>query len=352
MPEFNLENCKKLHDFEFLFKRPAQVQFDLTNKCNLNCIYCYNKYNLLEKNELTDEDLKLINKKIIEQLNPLYVSFSGGEPLTRSNILIELANSLKKNNIKVHLNTNLLLINEEIAKKINEIKFDKINVNIDSLDKQDEIRGGKNLLKKLFSSLDILEKYVDKKIISIACVINKLNYKDIYKIASLVKEKGYMELHLLDMIPCDDSKIKYTLSKKEWLEFYEIYKNIKNLNIKIKPNHALIFLSESNRIRIPFCMAGRFKMVITANGNIVPCNYFKSNNFICGNALEDNLMNVWTNSTIMKKFRYFMPKEEKCIKCKLVDLCTGGCRAFAETLLGDAFRGDPYCVIQGLRDEK
>lgn len=351
-PKFDLNNSKKLSDFEYLFTRPAQVQFDLTNKCNLDCVYCYNKDNCFKKRELNNDELRIINKKIINQLNPLYVSFSGGEPLIRAEILLELADSLKRNGIKVHLNTNLLLINKLIAKRIGEIGFDKINVNIDSLNKQNEIRGGKDLLKKLFDSLELLEKYFDKNKISIACVVNKLNYKEIFELASFVKKRDYMELHLLDMIPCGESRHKYILSKKEWREFYTIYQKIKKLDIKIKPNHALIFLNELDRIKIPFCMAGRFKMVITASGYIVPCNYFKSEKFLCGNALTDDLLKVWKDSSVMKKFRYFIPKEDKCSKCDLLRLCTGGCRAFADKLLGDPFRGDPYCVIYGLRDGK
>lgn len=346
------DNVSKFDKFKILFSRPAQVQIDITNKCNLNCLYCYNKTNSLSDKELSDDELKQVITKVINELNPLYVSFSGGEPLLRSELLIQLIQKLKEKNIGVHLNTNSLLMTKDIAKKLGELKVDKININIDSLTCQDKLRGGKDLLKKTFNSLEILKKYFPKERISIACVITKLNYKNCLEIAKFVKKEGLMEIHLLDMIPCERSAMDIFLSKEEWLEFFKIYKEIKNMNVKIKPNHALLFLGEfETKVKIPFCMAGRFKMVITADGKIVPCNYFKNKEFICGDALKDNLLELWQNSEIMNKFRYFIPKEEKCQKCNLINLCTGGCRALAFKISGDAFKADPYCLTCNLKDE-
>jgi len=350
--ESNIANKNKLNEFDHLFVRPAQVQIDITNRCNLNCIYCYNKTNSLDKQELSDNALRKVISKVINELNPLYVSFSGGEPLLRSKLLLELIEKLKEKNIGVHLNTNSLLITEDNAKELAKLKVDKININIDSLTCQDELRGGKDLLSKTFNSLEILKKYFPKEKISIACVITKLNYKNCLEIAKFVKKEGLMEIHLLDMIPCEKSATNLFLSKEEWLEFFRIYKEIRNMGVKIKPNHALLFLGEfENQVKIPFCMAGRFKMVITADGKIVPCNYFKNKEFICGDSIKDNLLEVWQKSEIMNKFRYFIPKENKCQKCKLVNLCTGGCRAMALKMSGDAFKADPYCITYNLKDE-
>lgn len=346
------KNKEFFSQFERLFIRPIQVQVDLTNLCNLNCVYCYNKENSLKGKELSDKELSVVISKIIKELNPLYVSFSGGEPLLRKDCLFRLSKKLKENGIQVHLNTNSLLITEEIAKLLNELKIDKININIDSFKKQDSMRGGEKLIDKTLNSLNILKKYFPKEKISIASVITKLNYSDLLEIAEYVKREGFMEIHLLDMIPCEQSSKKLFLSKEEWNQFYDIYRKIKEMGIKIKPNHALLFLKEFEEyVKIPFCMAGRFKMVITADGKIVPCDYFKKSKFVCGNALNDNLLDVWQNSYIMNKFRYFIPKENKCQKCKLVNLCTGGCRAMSLHILGDAFKADPYCLIYDLKND-
>jgi len=345
-------NRSRFKDFEHLFVRPMQVQVDLTNRCNLNCLYCYNKKNLLKGKELTDYEFHNFIDKLILQLNPYYVTFSGGEPLLRKELLFELSKKLKDNNIEVHLNTNSLLITEEIAKKLTELNIDKININIDSFKKQDLLRGGNELIHKTLRSLNILKKHFPPSKISIAVVITTLNYKDLLEIAKFVKEEGFMEIHLLDMIPTEESSMQFFLSKQQWLEFFDIYQKIKELGVHIRPNHALLFLKEFEEyVKIPFCMAGRFKLVITADGNIVPCNYFKKQEYVCGNVLEINLLDVWQNSELLNKFRYFIPEDNKCSKCKSINLCSGGCRAMSLFVLGDAFKADPYCITYGLNDE-
>ena len=345
-------NKPKFSNFEKIFERPYHVQVDLTNKCNLNCVYCYNKKNSLGKKDLSDKKYKLLIKKIIKELNPVYVSFSGGEPLLKANLFFELARELKKKNIKVHLNTNSLLLTEKIAKELNKIRVDKVNINIDSFNSQDKLRGGKKLIEKTLKSIDTLKQNFPKEKISIACVITNLNYKDILEIAKYVKKQGFMEIHLLDMIPCEPCAKKLFLTKEQWKEFYKTYKKIKRMGIKINPNHALLFLKEFEKyVKIPFCMAGRLKMVISANGKIIPCNYFRTKKFVCGNALKGNLLEKWQNSPILKTFRYFLPKEEKCQKCKLINLCTGGCRAMSFFIEGDLFKADPYCLKYNLKDD-
>lgn len=344
---------KVFKKFEKLFVRPGSVQVDLTNRCNLNCIYCYNRANLLDSNrkELSDKEWEFVVAKIIKQLNPLTVTFSGGEPFLRFRLMLKLAKKLKENDIYVHINTNGLLIDADKAKALKKFDIDQLNINIDSFKKQDFLRGGKRLIPKLSKSLKNLKKYFYSQGISISCVVNKLNYREILDIADFVRVNDFKEIHFLDMIPCMATDKNFLLSKKEWLEFFELCKKVKDMDIQIRPNHALLFLAEFKKIvKFPFCMAGRFKMVITASGQIVPCNYFKKKEFLCGNVLKDDLLKVWKNSPIMKKFRYFIPKEKKCQNCEFFKLCTGGCRALALTILGDAFKADPYCLLYNLKN--
>ena len=102
--------------------------------------------------------------------------------------------------------------------------------------------------------------------------------------------------------------------------------------------------------RPSYCMAGRTKRVICSDGKIVPCNYFKSSNYLCGNALTDNLLNIWVNSTILNKFRYSMEGYEECLKCSNATKCAGGCKAFSLAFYKTPFKPDPYCSIYNLSD--
>ncbi len=77
-------------NFSQYFERPTKVQIDVTNKCNFDCRYCYNKNNdFLGQTEFSDEQLLKLVDKVIEEVNPVVISFSGGEPLTRKDILLK-----------------------------------------------------------------------------------------------------------------------------------------------------------------------------------------------------------------------------------------------------------------------
>lgn len=81
---------------------------------------------------------------------------------------------------------------------------------------------------------------------------------------------------------------------------------------------------ENRKMDFPFCMAGRFTMIITASGNIVPCNHLKKKEFYCGNALTDNLLDVWQNSEMLCKFRNCDCSDKGCETCKKFKTCAGG----------------------------
>jgi radical SAM protein with 4Fe4S-binding SPASM domain len=331
-----------------LYSSPIYLQLDLTNKCNMNCEYCYNKHFVCGQ-ELTDDQFLELSDQILKDIKPLFVTFSGGEPFVRKNILFKLAKIFKEKEIEVYVNTNGTLINEEIAKKIGELKIDKVSINIESLDKEEheKLRGLSGCWDRSLNSIELLKKYAPNCNVVIRTVVNKKNYLEVEKIANFVKSLGLKEYMLIDFIPkADDQHLM--LNKEEWAEFYKKYLNIKKLGLRIVPNHAILFLERTRNIDVPFCMAGRIKLIINANGDVVPCNHLKEKQFVAGNVLKENLKDIWENSKILKEFRELVP--EKCSGCGFKNQCSGGCHAMAYYVAGDYKARDPYCEM-GLKNE-
>jgi len=302
---------------------------------------------------MSDSEVCSVVDKIIRELNPLYVTFSGGEPFIRKKLLFSCIKKLKAQGIAVHINTNGLLIDEKSAKTLHTLQVDKVNINLESLDKKkhDFLRGKDGAFSQLISNIALLKKYVGSNHISIATVVTRENIDSLLDIARFVKEQRFMEFHLLDMIPTNANERRFMPSKEDWLRFYKIFQDILALNIPIKPNHALLFMEhfKKKNIPIPFCMAGRLKMVICADGTIVPCDFFKSKSFVCGNAIKDNLLTVWQKSPVMNKFRYSLEGYESCQSCGAFSKCGGGCKALSYGFYGNAFMPDPYCKSYGFR---
>ncbi len=339
---------------EFYYSRPAVVQIDITNLCSLDCKYCYNKINdFLNEKEMDDEILLQVVEKVATQLNPLGVGFTGGEPLIRSEILIKCILLLEKYNINTSINTNATMFTEEILLKLKQSGLSSININLENteIEHHNHLRGANNAFPNVFDSLLLAKKIFGSDKINIRTVINKKNLHNLLDIAKYVKKYGFASYQLIDMIPTSNNEKALILNREEWKEFFKIYKKIIKLGIEIKPNHAILFSSELGKeIPLTFCMAGRLQMIICANGNIVPCTYFKKEEYVCGNAISDNLLNVWQESSIMKKFRYSIEGYQECYNCDKLKTCAGGCKALSLGLNGEAFSPDPYCIDYKLND--
>ena len=75
---------------------PLHIHWEITNKCNFNCIQCYQQNDKVRDN-LSDRDLMNIAKKIVDA-GVFQVSVSGGEPFLVRNI-VEILTYLKENNV-------------------------------------------------------------------------------------------------------------------------------------------------------------------------------------------------------------------------------------------------------------
>ena len=94
---------------------PPYVQWEVTNRCNHNCIHCYN-YWRTDINGSTDDckNIDLILNKIIEN-KPVRVVLTGGEPTLLFEKIRNAIEKLRKNKIEVSINTNAVVITEEMA---------------------------------------------------------------------------------------------------------------------------------------------------------------------------------------------------------------------------------------------
>ena len=105
----------------------------LTEKCNLNCTYCYeNKKN----KEISFESIKdLIDYEISRKQAYSIIVFYGGEPLLKKNMIkdtIEYINTKKsKTNFYYGITTNGTLLDEEFIKYMKNNKFIYVAYSID-----------------------------------------------------------------------------------------------------------------------------------------------------------------------------------------------------------------------------
>jgi cyclic pyranopterin phosphate synthase len=92
-----------------------ELRISITNRCNLNCLYCKKEGIPESSYEMTKEEiLELINQA--RKFRVKKVKFTGGEPLIRKD-LAEIIENIPKGIVK-SISTNGLLLNEDLIKKL------------------------------------------------------------------------------------------------------------------------------------------------------------------------------------------------------------------------------------------
>lgn len=162
--------------------RIYSVCWNITEKCNENCEFCYRTL----VSDLGIEENKKIADKLIEH-RVEKITFAGGEPLLY-NGLFELVGYIKKKapNILLSITTNGLLITDEMYDRIANL-FDWITFDLESTSSEYHKsvgRGDRHLPKNLIN----LAKFNGRINIKINTVATKQNVSDIPFIWEIIKK--------------------------------------------------------------------------------------------------------------------------------------------------------------------
>lgn len=338
------------------FTGPRNVQIDLTNRCNNNCICCWCHSPLLKEKAMPLEERKLmlpfkLLKELIDDLYSMgcieiYLT-GGGEPFMHPNIM-EVIKYIKDKNLRCDMSTNFSLINKNIVEKLIDWSVDHINVSLwaatpetyskthPNKNKKDFIR-----IKKILVLLSKLkqEKRKRKPVINIYNVISKLNYCEVEKMFDFAYEVGANTVSFTPMDPIPGKTDILLLNEKERNELINKYNKAvnkwkKNYAPKLKlVGHEQFLRRISNRNstkgkydtdiidHIP-CYAGWSFVRILANGDVDPC--LKSVKAPLGNIYKKRFKEIWYS----EKYNIFREKAKNVKKTDPYFLnidCYGSC---------------------------
>ncbi|MDY6944065.1 MAG: radical SAM protein, partial [Pseudomonadota bacterium] len=111
---------------------PRKLNIEVTTKCNLNCAMCVRTVWQEDTGDMSLETFNALSSAFpkIESINLIGI----GEPLIHPDIIemIKIGKNLLPPEGKLSLTTNAMLIDQNIAQKLVELKVDDIIVSIDS----------------------------------------------------------------------------------------------------------------------------------------------------------------------------------------------------------------------------
>lgn len=335
----------------------------VTEKCNMDCLYCYIRRESRYKNtnvmgqEIIDKLYSLI-KEI--KPNLVEIVWHGGEPLLwgKENYKRALENQLSimesYPNIKIRngIQTNGSIIDNEWIEL-----FKKHDVSIGvSIDYPPEIHNklrpfwnGKGSFDKVFSNLHLFLE-AGFKSLSVISVLSKLNLNFIEETYRFFKNIG-VDFKFNPCSPVEDTDknqmavlaVSPEEYGKAWVELANVYLKDNNPIIKVVDINDILtsFFTGYNSNCLFVSQCNEF-FGISPFGDIYLCDLFHNKNFYIGNLLDIKPFNLVQNDvTIQLKLR--SQHIEKCKNCKWFSVCNGGCFTTSYTFSNDLFREDYYC---------
>ncbi len=336
------------------------LAFEITPRCNLNCIHCRTSASMNLKDKLSFGDIKGVIDEISKEFKPVIV-LTGGEPLLRSDVF-DIADYIKYKGMRVGLATNGTLIGKKMALKIKK-HIDIVSLSLDGSESEvhDDFRKVKGAFDATVRAAQILKE------IGVDFIVNssftKRNQHDIENTYRLAKSLGAKAWYMFMIVPTGRAgELRSELISKE--DYYKILKwhfelELKEKKMLVRPTcapeyYALVDI-ERKKQNINFerrtlkfstggakgCVAGQLIAFIGYDGEIKPCSYFLRS---AGNVLESGFLKIWHESKIFKDMRDFESYNDKCAHCRYINVC-GGCRARADAYFGDYMAIDPYCFL-------
>jgi len=275
-----IDKFGRIHDY---------IRISLTDKCNLNCVYCNpgtHNYKKLGKNDiLTYNELIRLIKIFLFDFEVRKIRFTGGEPLIRKDIITffeKLHDVKRRHDFEFCLTTNGTLLEDKIF-RLKELGLNKLNISIDSLnaEKFKQITG-KNIIKSVIHSIDIAEECKFDELKINVVLIKGINDGEIFDFVDFVRDRK-ITLRFIEYMPfsCNGWNKKMFISCEEIKSMIEKKYNLKKINDS-KLRVASNFNIEGNRSSIGFIssISNLFcgscnRIRIKSNGNMKSCLFSK-----------------------------------------------------------------------------
>lgn len=313
--------------------------WELTLRCNLNCMHCGSVAGSPRHEELTLNECLSIADEIIE-LECKELTFIGGEIFLYKG-WEKIANHLSEHGMIVNLMSNGYNIRQ---KQIEQIKFANLsNVGI-SLDGTEEIHNKIRNNSRSFSEIQKTFELLKIAGIPIGVVTSlmEMNYPELEDVYQFLVESGVnlWQLQLVNPMGNMANKMDLILNPKHipaLINFiraknkdrYMLVVAADNIGYYYKNNEPYIRGTRSPVCYWGGCLAGITSVFIDSVGNVKGCGALYDKKFIEGNLRESSLKEIWTNKETFRYNREFTPDllRGKCKDCDIGSLCKGGCRA-------------------------
>jgi radical SAM protein with 4Fe4S-binding SPASM domain len=332
---------------------PYHVVWEVTTRCNLNCIHCY-----AGSVESTHAELSTIEgKRLLDQIAEIdkirMIVITGGEPLLRTDIF-ELIEHAGKLGFKIVFSTNGTLLTPAMAQKLARLGVVNFSVSLDGSTAacHESIRRQAACFQKAIEGIKAAARTgVCLQVNFTAMKQNLSELPDLIDLAESLKTDIIMvfqaippcgEREALELDAEEQSSLMRTIAEKQ--------KKTRALIIPVCVPEYWPYLIERKSITpgriqkkaLSGCGAGSGFVYVRFDGEVWPCNFIP---LAAGNVRRTAFPDIWNNSPLLRQFRGESRQlKDACGECRHQKIC-GGCRGRAFAHTKDYLAPDPACWL-------
>ena len=324
---------------------PLWLLAELTYRCPLHCVFCYNPVDFARhEDELsTDDWLRVLRQG--RELGAVQLGLSGGEPLLRDDLEAIVAEA-RRLGYYSNLLTSGVGLTAERARALRAAGLDHVQLSF-----QDSTREMNDFLShtKTFELKNRVARIIKDEgwPMVMNVVIHRMNIDHLDRIIAMAHELGaeYLEiantqyyswayLNRAQLLPTREQLVRAEAVADAW-------------RAKLGNTMRLFFVAPDYHEGKPKkCVNGWGStfMTIAPDGVALPCHTARMlPGLAFPNVRDTNLREIWFDSDGFNRFRGTGWMKEPCTSCAFKEEDLGGCRCQAYLIAQDAAAADPVC---------
>lgn len=328
---------------------PRQAGWEMTLKCNMNCMHCGSKAGPKRKHELSFDKCMEIADQLID-MNLEMITLIGGEIFFKKG-WEKIAKKFIDAEIYTNIITNGYHISDEQYEQIQKSGIKQVCISMDGMEKShNRIRGKKDSFSEVVKAFKKLKSmgYSTEAITT----ISKLNINDLEEMYELLTS---LRVKIWQMQLCspmgnakDQEDFLIKPSDVSYITNFIKEKNKENKILLVGGDNIGYYDQNEKYIRgfpheelpdaeFPGCQAGLYVIGIDSVGNVKGCLSLYDDKFIEGNLQNESLKEIWTKPGAFSYNRNFKMSDlkGKCKDCDKGSICRGGCKQLSYFTTGN-----------------
>ncbi len=354
---------REMRDLRFNLK-PSAVYFNPTDRCNLNCRYCYipeemrkgGRQMSAKRMEVAFEKIKAYFSATLPKGRKAQVVFHGAEPTVNKSAMFHIIRKFGADFI-FGIQTNGTLLDDDDIRFIKDsgvmigLSVDGPSPEISDMTRRDWSGTG------TFSEVDrTLAKFADYEGLSVICTVSSMNMDSLSSTVDFLHKKG-VRTCLLNTIRCTqpgsrkirphDKDAAGHFLKALDRSVYLYRKTGRKIVVANFANVLLAILAPSGRklmCDISPCGGGRCFFAVAASGDVFPCSEFIGvPDFRGGNIFKNSVGEILESLPFREMTSRVAENIEFCRDCAIRNFCGAPCPAEAYTMNGSLGTRGAFC---------